>query len=145
MLITLWGRLANRDDRPKFEYVRKMNRFNQISFPNQYDLHCVNILDEDTLQVQRSLENVGEGTDTYSNVIVASFVTSYARLELYRGMVPVGQERLIYFDTDCIIAMEGPGWLTQAIGNCLGSTHLKSEKKNDAFWQRRSKNNCVPN
>lgn len=47
-------------------------------------------------------------------------MTSYARIELYKAMHFVGPERLIYVDTDCVIAKEGPQWLSLSVGHCLG-------------------------
>lgn len=78
-------------------------------------LHYVNTLDENTLQEQTTFKNEREAIDSYSNVFVAYFVTSYTRLEQYRGIITVGLERVICGDTDCIIASDGPGWLTLQI------------------------------
>lgn len=125
MLNTLWGRLAIQDNKSKFDYVRQQKRFNRLFYSNQYDIHYVNVLDDETLQLQSVMLDAAGASDLRSNVVIAAFVTSYARLELQQAMEFVGTEQLIYVDTDCVSEIEGPSYPTLSIGDCLGD--IKSE------------------
>lgn len=41
-------------------------------------------------------------------------------MELHEAKVCIGPESLLYVDTDCVIALEGPQWLSLPMGHCLG-------------------------
>lgn len=85
----------------------------------------MNDLNEDVVQVQSCYKESGETTDIRSNVVIAAFVTSYARMELYEAMDFMGLERLLYVDTDCVFALEGSQWPSLPEGNCLGEFKSK--------------------
>ncbi|XP_055345043.1 uncharacterized protein LOC129592914 [Paramacrobiotus metropolitanus] len=125
MLNTLWGRLAIKENKTRFEYVKDMKRFNDLFYSGTYNVSYVDVLSDDVLQVQSSFTCDVDGSDLHANVVIASFVTSYARLELYAGMAYVGIERLLYVDTDCVIALEGQNLKSLPVGECLGE--FKSE------------------
>ncbi|XP_055335709.1 uncharacterized protein LOC129586473 [Paramacrobiotus metropolitanus] len=129
MLNTLWGRLAIKENKPSFEYVKSVKRFNELFYSGKYTVNYIDVVNEDVLQVQSTKSSDLDGTDLRANVIIAGFVTSYARLELYAGMTFVGIERLLYVDTDCVIALEGPGLPSLPVGECLGE--FKSEIDDD--------------
>jgi hypothetical protein len=54
------------------------------------------------------------------NVALASFITSYARLELYKHLRLLGKD-ICYFDTDCGIYIERPGSYRIPNGKYLGN------------------------
>lgn len=120
MLNSMWGRLALRNNQPKFEYVQTSARLDELLFSGIYSVQYINVLDEDTLQVQYSMVDETDAQDLKSNIIVASFVTSYARIVLYEAMDIVGAERLCYCDTDSIVAVEQEGLPTIPLGPLLG-------------------------
>lgn len=119
MLNSLWGRLAIKNNKPKFGYVRTTERFNRIFYSNQYDMAYVNRLTT-LFKSKQALSNGSEAQDPFSNVILASFVTSYARIEVYKAMNYVGPERLIYI-TNFVIALEGPLWPSLPLVFLLGA------------------------
>lgn len=110
MLNALWRRLAIQENKPKFEYVTTHERLNRLFYSNQYKVRYVNVLKDDTHQ------NAAEALDLKLNVIIAFFVTRYPRMELYKGMEFVGQERLLYVDTDCLNALDSTSWPSLPIG-----------------------------
>lgn len=55
-----------------------------------------------------------------TNVVIASFTTSYARMELYKYMDMLGSERLFYWDTDSIVFSGKPGQIMPEKGVFLG-------------------------
>lgn len=79
-------------------------------------VYCQNILNEDTLQVQHHYCEETPGQDLKSTFVVAAFVTSFARIELYNGMSLMGTKRVLYVDTHSIFLLELD---TIPTGNCL--------------------------
>jgi hypothetical protein len=135
MCNSMWGRFALRSNLAKFEYVTKVERLSEILYSGFYDVDFLNILDDDTIQIQHTRTDDSEFVDLKSNVIIASFVTSYARMILYENMDIVGADRLIYTDTDSIVALEGPGLPTIPCGDLLGQ--FQSELDDDdciEYW-----------
>ena len=66
-----------------------------------------------------------------TNVCIAAFVTTYARLKLYSELEKL-QDRVLYFDTDSIIFVEHTNNTTEykpKLGNYLGE--LTNEIKKD--------------
>ncbi len=102
----LYGRFALRQNLPKFEYVKDVCRFQKIMFSNQYDVDYLNIVDENTVQLQYHHKNDFEASDLFSNVVIAAFCTSYGRLILFRAMTSIAPERLLYCDTDGIFLID---------------------------------------
>lgn len=78
------------------------------------------------------MKSSDESLDLNSKVVGTTFVTSYARMELYEGMNFVGPELLIYVDTDYVIALEGLGMPSLPVGDCLGQ--FKSEIGAENFY-----------
>lgn len=59
--------------------------------------------------------------DLKFNVVVAAFVTSFERMELYQGMNIVEPGRWLYIDSDSIFSFEGSGLETIPTGKCLSN------------------------
>jgi hypothetical protein len=130
-LNSLWGRFALRSNLPTFEYVDSVDRMWELLYSGNYDISYLNILDEDTVQVQHTLTDDWNSTDLKSNCVIAGFVTSYARIRLYEGFETVGCENLCYGDTDSIICLQGPGIPVIKQGILLGE--FKSELGDGEF------------
>ena len=73
-------------------------------------------------------DNVVKGTKT--NIFVAAFTTSYARLKLYESL-DVLQQQVLYYDTDSVIYHWKPGQPSIPIGDYLGE--MKDELEGDVI------------
>lgn len=73
-------------------------------------------------------DNVVKGTKT--NIFVAAFTTSYARLKLYESL-DVLQQQVLYYDTDSVIYRWKPGQSSIPIGDYLGE--MKDELEGDVI------------
>ncbi|CAO4382238.1 unnamed protein product [Caenorhabditis nigoni] len=102
LLNSLWGKLAQRVDRPNTEIVISPAKFWRI-FHNtsivMEDVWCINntMMIRCTQRVE-TLQSLKTGA-----VHIAAYVTSYARLRLYRLMEKVGADNIVYTDTDSIV------------------------------------------
>ena len=103
MLNCLWGKLAQREKMSQTEYISKPSQyFDLITNPNIivknvaiFDNECPFIL------VNYETKLVHIDTHATANVIVESYVTAYARMELYNVLEKL-KELVLYFDTDSI-------------------------------------------
>ena len=73
-------------------------------------------------------DNVVKGTKT--NIFVAAFTTSYARLKLYESL-DVLQQQVLYYDTDSVLYRWKPGQPSIPIGDYLGE--MKDELEGDVI------------
>ena len=69
---------------------------------DNYIIHNINFVSESVLQVYYSYEKDFIEQSSQTNVALAAFVTSYARLKLYSEMKKLNK-RLLYCDTDSLI------------------------------------------
>lgn len=69
-----------------------------------------------------------------ASVVIAAFVTSIARMKLY-SYLRLLKERVLYFDTDSIIFVEGPTDISPPTGDFLGdlTDEITDEYGPDAF------------
>ena len=58
-------------------------------------------------------------TSPFTNVVVAAFTTTHARLKLYSYLEKL-QEQVLYFDTDSVIFKYSPGLNCPPTGDYLG-------------------------
>ena len=108
MLNCLWGKNAQSNVLPKTEYVEDLPRFYEILSDKNKQVRYLDFFDHDGF-VLMNFTDEGEMFEphTSANVVVASFVTAYARLELYAVLERLGQ-RVLYFDTDSCMYVYDP-------------------------------------
>lgn len=85
----------------KKTYSIRLFRYSMLMSDNII-ISSINYISEDVIQVFYSTEKDFIVQSPQINVALAAFVTSYARLKLYKEMKQLGQ-RLLYCDTDSII------------------------------------------
>ena len=120
MLNSLWGKLAQRENMTKTEYISEPSKFfDLVTNPNKI-VKNVDICRENLLLVNWDDTESSVEPHACSNVIVAAFVTAKARLKLY-GILEKLNERVLYFDTDSIIYHHKPHlWNPTIVNNRLG-------------------------
>ena len=122
MLNCLWGKLAQREVLTQSEYIAKPSKyFELINNPN-YIVKHVEIFDENCPFILVNYESKLDHVETHgtANVIVGSYVTAYARLELYSILEKL-DDRVLYFDTDsCMYIHDPKSWNPPIINSRLG-------------------------
>ena len=119
-LNSLWGKLAQRDNMTKTEYVSDPPVYFELVTNPLKKVKNVEVFGEQFLLVNwEDLESIVE-PHACSNVVVGSFVTAQARLKLY-GVLHQLDKRVLYFDTDSVIYIHKPElWNPEIINNGLG-------------------------
>ena len=126
-LNSLWGKVAQRDNMTKTEYVSDPPVYFELVTNPLKQVKNVEVFGEQFLLVNwEDLESIVE-PPACSNVVVGSFVTAQARLKLY-GVLHQLDKRVLYFDTDSIIYIHKPElWNPEYVGHDTGK--LKSTCK----------------
>ena len=125
-LNSLWGKFGMRNNLPKTEVISCKKKFNQIMFSKKYKDHNLFFIDEDRVEItyknsELDTTSCGSLANT-TNIGIASFTTSWARLRLYEGLEKLG-EQVLYHDTDSIIYKydnKNKNHKELELGDCLG-------------------------
>ena len=104
-LNTLWGKLAQRPNLPQTTICNEYHQYWDLANDPEKTIKGELMVNEDTLLVTWEYVNEELGSSTNTSLAVASFVTSYARIELMKVIdeVEIIPGRLLYMDTDSII------------------------------------------
>lgn len=81
--------------------------FNLLDDP-AYEISAVRICNEDLMEVVTTMAEEEYERSVKTNVFIAAFTTSHARLKLY-GALDTLKERVLYYDTDSVIYRWKPG------------------------------------
>ena len=122
MVTSLWGKTGQRGNMPRTVVVHNTSEFNAIVFNDQYELGIVDRLPHHDYawQITYKLKHecvVKEPRN--SNVYIAAFTTTWARIKLWKKLYELG-ERVLYYDTDSIIYKTGPSQSHLERGPYLG-------------------------
>ena len=109
-LNSLWGKFGQRINMPKTEIidVSSKTKYQEIMFNKQkYKNQDFHMIDEQRMEIVYTLQDseVEETTDT--NIAIAAFTTSHARMRLYVGLEEL-DEQVLYHDTDSIVYKYNP-------------------------------------
>ncbi|XP_020894078.1 uncharacterized protein LOC110233153 [Exaiptasia diaphana] len=102
-LNSLWGKFAQNEQHSKTEYVNEADRYFKLLYSDIHEVNQVVLLDGGEMaQVTFTEKKEAIKPLQYGNVVLASCVTSWARLRLYE-MLDKLKEQVLYHDTDSII------------------------------------------
>ena len=124
-----WGKLAQREKMTQTEYISKPSQYFDLISNSNIIVKNVEIFDNECPFILVNYETKLEHIDTHAtaNVIVGSYVTAYARLELYKVLEKL-QKRVLYFDTDSCMYIHDPKlWNPRIINSRLGNGLMKSQ------------------
>jgi DNA polymerase elongation subunit (family B) len=134
LLNSLWGYLAMNNDRVSHKMIN--DRAQWFKFVNDDTIKITNVDFSNMNMLHVIYKNVDEKrtTSNKTNVVVAAFITSQARLKLYDELYKLGN-RVLYCDTDSIIFVcntdkQGIEYMPK-IGEFLGE--LTSELDDDDY------------
>lgn len=101
LLNSQWGRYAMQTNKTKCKFLTNAYEMFNYLYNDQYEVvDVVFATDNVGLLYYKDLKEMHWGSNQ-TNVVIAAFVTSQARLKLYSELKKLG-ERVIYFDTDSV-------------------------------------------
>ena len=119
ILNALWGKFAQNENNTKVEFLSEYDELLNLANDKNIELTSVDFVNESVTRVTyKKKEDINISLKT-GNVIVASFVTAYARLELF-NLIDKLQKKVLYFDTDSVIYLCAEGDEAVKTGNYLG-------------------------
>lgn len=106
-LNSLWGKFGMRLNMAKTEIINDSRKFTNIMFDDDkykdQDFYFVGNQDEDNrIEMRYKLQDKYIDLDFNTNLSIASFTTSHARLRLYEGLELLNHQ-VLYHDTDSIV------------------------------------------
>ena len=102
MLNTLWGRFGMNLNRSRIKFVTSRTEWYSMLADENCVIHDVQQANPEILMVVYSERDDMHLGGHQTNVPLAAFVTTYARIKLFKTLVKL-DKRVLYFDTDSII------------------------------------------
>ena len=104
-LNSLWGKFGQRTNMSKTKYVTELSEFYDILLDDTVDNLNIQFVNDDMVQMTYNLKDHFIDNSNNTNIYIACFTTSSARLALYEKLDYL-KEKVIYFDTDSIIYID---------------------------------------
>ena len=101
-LNSLWGKFGMRLNMPKTEITDDKKKFNNIIFNSKYTDQDIFFIDENRVEIKYKVLDEFVPLHPSTNIGIASFTTSHARLRLYKALEFLGTQ-VLYFDTDSVV------------------------------------------
>ena len=121
LLNSVWGKLSQKSMKRRSRIINGQNPsdlFKILTDPN-VKVADFNIVDEDTLLLEYSPLKVSLHSGPTDSVVLASFVTTYGRMRLYKLLKMAGR-RALYADTDSLIYIAHTAQEEFELGDFLG-------------------------
>ena len=107
-LNSLWGKFGQRTNMGKCEIVSDKDKFFDILYNPTYEkINWVDIA-EDKVQMSYTIKDEYVENDFNTNMAIACFTTSRARMRLYEEALKVLDRQVLYFDTDSVVYTYNP-------------------------------------
>ena len=116
---SLWGFFALNTNRSQFKIISDEASWQELLQNDRYEINNVYSNNFEHLQVSFTERDVYHSGNNKTNVIIAAFVTSLARLHLFDELQRLG-DRVLYFDTDSIFYVSRPNEYEPVLGDYLG-------------------------
>ena len=104
LLNSLWGKLVQNEDTSVVSFIDSLDVLLELVNDSSIDITSLDFISDN---IARTTHRKGASLTPLANrnVIIASFVTAYARLELFNMLLRLG-ESVLYYDTDSVIFVE---------------------------------------
>ena len=117
-LNSLWGKFGQRSNMSQTKYVTEVSEFYEILLDDKLDNTNFQFINDDMVQMTYNFKDQFVDNSKNTNIYIACFTTSHARLMLYNKLDYL-KEKVLYFDTDSIIYIDD-GTKTVKTGDMLG-------------------------
>ena len=118
-LNSLWGKFGQRSNMSQTKYITDASEFYEILLDDKLSNKDFNFIDENMVQMTYNFKDQFVDNSNNTNIFIACFTTSHARLMLYDKLNYL-EKAVLYFDTDSIIYVDD-GTKNIKTGNMLGN------------------------
>ena len=126
-LNSLWGKFGQRSNMSQTKYVTEVSKFYEILLDDKLDNKSFQFINDDMVQMTYNFKDQFVNNSKNTNVHIACFTTSHARLMLYNKLDYLN-EKVLYFDMDSIIYVDD-GTKNVKTGDMLGNMSDKLSGK----------------
>ena len=117
-LNSLWGKFGQRSNMPQTKYVTEVSEFYEILLDNKLDNINFQFISDDMVQMTYNFKDQFVDNSKNTNIYIACFTTSHARLMLYNKPDYL-KEKVLYIDTNSVIFVDD-GTKNVKTGDMLG-------------------------
>ena len=103
-LNSLWGKFGKRSNMSQTKYVTEVSEFYEILLDDKLDNKNFQFINDDMVKMTYNFKDQFVDNSKDTNVYIACFTTSHARLMLYNKLDYLN-EKVLHFDTDSIITL----------------------------------------
>ena len=133
---SLWGKFGQRSNMSQTKYVTEVSEIYEILLDDKLNNINFQFINDDMVQMTYNFKDQFVDNSKNTNIYIACFTTSHARLMLYNKLDYL-KEEVLYFDTDSIICIDD-GTKSIETGDMLGDmTDELSGKKITSFVSTR--------
>ena len=118
-LNAFWGKFGQRPNKVKHEFFTKSEQLTKLLLDQTKEIIDFRAIGESFLHIEYANTNDFIEDEGPTNIFIAAFTTSHARLKLYSFLEMVG-DRALYCDTDSVIYISKPGHVDLPLGDYLG-------------------------
>ena len=104
-LNSLWGKFGQRTNMSQTKYVTELSEFYEILQNDKLDNINFQFINDDMVQMSYNYKDQFVDNSNNTNIFIACFTTSHARLMLYDKLDYLN-EKVLYFDTDSIVYLD---------------------------------------
>jgi len=119
MLNSFWGKFGQRSNMQQVNIIDDPKTFFDKLTSDREEVTSVNFVSEDAVELRWKYREDFVETSTKTNVVIAAYTTSQARLKLYSYLKHLGS-RALYADTDSVIFTTKEGETKPPLGDYLG-------------------------
>ena len=117
-LNSLWGKFGQRSNMSQTKYITEVSEFYEILLDDKLDNINFQFINDDMIQMTYNFKDQFVDNSKNTNIYIACFTTSHARLMLYDKLDYL-KDKVLYFDTDSIVFVDD-GKKSIKTGDMLG-------------------------
>ena len=119
MLNSFWGKFGQRSNMTQLEHINEPAHYFDLLTSESQEVTDINFINNEMVEMRWKYMEDFVQSNPRTNVIIAAYTTSQARLKLYDDLDRL-QERALYVDTDSIIYRTGNAIDMLKTGDYLG-------------------------
>ena len=130
MLNSFWGKFGQRANLTQTSYISDPDQYFDILTSDEQKVKNVRFVSDEAVQLDWVYNDDFIAASCRTNVVIAAYTTTQARLKLYSYLEKL-DHRVLYCDTDSIVFTTSPGEWEPPLGDYLGD--LTDEIKDNSI------------